>query len=513
MKKMRFLLLAMLGFSLAAGCGYFGGKSNVQNSAPGAAGGTGKPGGPFAKPEKPKFKIPVTVERVSRGRMYAYLQARGTVVPIKELELKPEMTGRIYYTKRWVEGDDVKKDEVLARMDDRELNRNIELAELAVETAKAEIEPASANLSQAYRDEAFKKAMFERGAISKYEYDQTVLNRIQRHNNYETAKKNIRTREMELQKIKQENEKVPILIPYEGVLLPAKQSVANSQKTTEETDLTLMNGQTVGSGTVLCRLANIDKVYIALDVPAKDLEDVRIDQQVEIEAYTKSQELFIGKVNDISTALNSSTRTYTVNVMVDNPNHELRPGMFAKARIITDERPDAVSIPREMVLLRNNRQVVFVVKEKPEEDEVKSATGEIKKPEEKPLEEPTKEPRQLAMAGGLEKVAVASDAVTEATDSTEAEEDLESLKDAAAAAKSNEEIPMIAEERVVTVGIENREKVEIVDGLREGDYLVVLGYETLTDGVDVNIAIRDPNAALPGAELLKKDAAAKNAKN
>ncbi len=502
MRKIRFLLVTALGLALTTGCGYFSGKSAGNEAGKGTGVAQGKPGENWGKPEKPKFKIPVTVERVNRGRMYAYLQARGTVVPIKELELKPETTGRIYYTQRWLEGDEVKKDEVLARMDDRELNRSIELSELALQTAKAEIDPASANLAQAYKDEAFKKAMFERGAIAKYEYDQAVLTRIQRKNSFEAVLKTIRTREMEVQQTKQEQEKVPIIIPYSGVLLPAKQSVSTSEKSTEETDLTLFNGQMVAQGTILCRLANIDTVYVALDVPAKDLEDVKINQQVEIEAYTKSQQIFIGVVSDISTSLNSNTRTYTVNVKVDNPNHELRPGMFAKARIITDERPDAISISRELVLLRNNRQVVYIVKEKPEE--VKSATAEIQSPN--PGTQPASEPKQLAMTGGLTKLAVASDAVAEATNAEEALEE----EDASNPPPKEEEIPRIAEERVVTVGIENREKVEIVDGLREGEYLVVLGYETLTDGVDVNISIRDANVQSQVEEALKQDAATKS---
>ncbi|MGC9328656.1 MAG: efflux RND transporter periplasmic adaptor subunit [Candidatus Hinthialibacter sp.] len=470
--KAHFLFAAALtlGLALVMGCSS-GDDSNKPNQT--QTDSNGNPNSEWGKPQKAKFKIPVTVEQVDRGRMYAYLQARGTVVPIKELELKTETTGRIYYTKRWMEGDEVQKGEILARMDDRELNRDIELAELALETAKAEIEPASANLAQAYRDEEFKKAMYERGAIAKYEVDQAILTRIQRNNAYENALKTVRTREMELQKIKQELEKIPIIIPYSGVLLPAVQNVSTSDRSTEETDLTLLNGQTVGSGTVLCRLANIDEIYVALDVPAKDLEDVRIGQQVEIEAYTKSQQIFLGTVSDISTALNSNTRTYTVNVLVDNPNHELRPGMFAKARIITEERLDAISIPRELVLLRNNRQVIFVAKEKvPEEEDLKLEDAA----------QPGQEdhPRQIAMAGGLENLAAASEENPE-------------TENAAVPAK-NDPIEYVAEERVVTTGIENREMVEIVDGLREGEYLVVLGYETLTDGVDINITVRDESS-------------------
>jgi RND family efflux transporter MFP subunit len=500
MKMVRSLLILTLGIALMTGCGFFGGKSSKEGKKTerGSTVSKGKLGKPnFNKPFKPKFKIPVTVERVTRGRMFAYLQARGTVVPIKELEIKPEMSGRIYYTQKWLEGDEVKKDEILARMDARELNRNIELSKLQLESAKAEINPASANLAQAYKDEAFKKAMFERGAISKYEYDQSILARIQRKNAFESTLKSIRSRTMELQRIKQDEEKVPVTIPYSGVLLPARQNVSIAQRSTEETDLTLFNGQTIAQGTILCRLANIDQVYVALDVPAKDLVEVEIGQEVELEVYTKSAMVYIGKVGDISTALNSTTRTYTVNVLVENPQHELRPGMFAKARIITEERLDSISIPRELVLLRNNRQVIFVAKEKPIEEEVKSATDELKLPQSNE-DQPSNKKIPLADNKGFEKTAAAAEAQTDdiseeiasatgdiadATDEEMFDEEEEPIKE--------QEPDLIAEERVVSVGIENRENIEITEGLNEGDLLVVLGYETLTDDIDINITIRD----------------------
>ncbi len=471
-------LLLILGISLVVNCG--------RNTGPASSGGAtaqgGNPGGnaeAWGKPEKLKFKIPVTVQQVQRGRMYAYLQAVGTVVPIKEIEIKPEMTGRIYFTQRWLEGDEVKKNAVLARMDDRELNLNINEGDLQLRLASESVRPASATLMQSYKDEEFKKAMYARGAISKYEYDQAVLKRIQQENQYQNTLRNIESRQMALQKMRQELEKVPILTPFDGVLLPAKQSVSTSQKQGGETDLTLLNGQTVGSGTILFRVANIEKVYAALDVPAKDLEAVKVGQEVEVEIYSRTGTLYKGTVSDISTALNANTRTYTVNVLLDNPKHDLRPGMFAKARIITDERLDAISIPRELVLLRNNRQVVYVVKEKPQ-DEIRGATSELR------IDAPPADGgnKQLVMAGTLEKLAVASDAVPEATDP--------GIQAGNGANSANlQDIPFIAEERVITLGIENREQVEIIDGLREGDLLVVLGYETLTNGVDVNVTVRE----------------------
>lgn len=470
MKIHRLLIAITVSLSLLAGCS--------QGTNPQMTLAEDKPGGNWGKPEKPKFKIPVTAKPIRRERMYAYLEAVGTVVPIKEIEIKPEMTARIYYTKRWMEGDEVKKGEKFASMDARDLNIDIREARLALESAKAAVLPAKAQLEQASKDVEFRKAMLERGAISKSEYEQTVLQRMQREIAYEQAKKDVISRELALDKLLKEKEKIDITFPFDGVLLPAQQSLASAQREGNETDLTLLQGLQVANGTVLCRLADIDQVYVALDVPAKDLLDIHIGQDVELEIYSRVGHDYKGTVKEISTSLNANTRTYTVNVLVDNPEHELRPGMFAKARIITEERLDAIKIPRELVILRNNRDVVFVATEKPQEEQASQNNNNEAKPE------PTQERKQLTMSGGFEKLAVASDQVPQATD-TEEFIDLETEEEA------EPELEMIAEERVVKTGIENREFVEITDGLKEGELLIVLGYETLTDQVDINVTVRD----------------------
>ncbi|MDP8243913.1 MAG: efflux RND transporter periplasmic adaptor subunit [Candidatus Hinthialibacter antarcticus] len=476
---------------LFASCGYFGfgGKSGSAKGGDKKSGATA--GNWEKKPEKPKFKIPVTVEVIERDRMYAYLQAVGTVVPVKELEVKSEMSGRIYFTKKWKEGDEVKKSDVIASIDDRGLRLNINEAELNLELAKNSIPSARAELDQAKKDEQFNRAMLERGAISKAEYEQAILARIRQENSYEQTEKNIDARQMALTKLEQELEKVEIAVVFDGVLLPPSQSVSSQQN--NETDLTQMEGTIIGSQAVVCRLADIDQVYVALDIPAKDLLMVRVGQDVELDVYSRIGRQYTGTVADISTTLNSNTRTYTVNVLVDNPEHEMRPGMFAKARIVTEEKKDALSIPRELVLLRNNRGVVFVAVEKPAE-EIEDATGSFKGKNEKvkPAAQEKKENgagAQLAMAGASDAGFSAGADVEDATDDEFADEYGDEFDEEAE--EEEPEINWMVEEREVSLGIENRERVEVVNGLREGEHLVVLGYETLSDKVDVNVVIRD----------------------
>lgn len=473
---------------LTTGCGWFGGGGGGENNS---ARGGGQGGDWSKKPEKPKFKIPVTVQELERGRMVAYLQAVGTVVPIRDIEVKSEMAGRIYFTKKWKDGDVVKAGDVFATIDDRELRLNINEAELNLELAKNAMGPAKAQLDQARKDEEFNRAMLERGAISVAEFDQAVLARIQQENSYEQTEKNIEARQMALTKLQQELEKVSIVIPFDGVLLPPEGSSVNQEG--HETDLTTKQGTIVGSQEVVCRLANIDEVYVALDVPAKDLLQVDYGQLVELDVYSRTGRQYTGTVADISTTLNASTRTYTVNVLVENPENEMRPGMFAKARIITEERRDAISIPRELVLLRNNRNVVFVAKEKPiETEEGREGPGDPAGDEQASeiADDGEVEGRQYAMAGQRDTPIAAR----------ESGDDEEMYDDEAGAEEP--QVEYIVEEREIVLGIENRERVEVIDGLRAGELLVVLGYETLSDGIDVNVTVRpdDPEALFESQE-------------
>lgn len=466
-----------------SGCGFFGGGKEQGGR------GTAQAAGP-KKPEKPKFKIPVTAQVLHRGPMNAYLQAVGTIRPLKEIEVKSEASGRIYFQKRWEDGDYVDAGTLLARIDDTEIQLDIEEAERALELAQQALIPAEASMKRMQKEEEFCKKMFERGAYSEVQYEQARLQRIQSESTYKQALNTVESRKTSIEKLKKQLEKTDIIAPWPGILLPAQQPQAG-QASAQETDLTLLEGTLVGAGQTVLRLADIRKVVVELDVPAKDIDFVDLGQDVELDVYSKSGREYMGVVQDISSTLNPTTRTYTVKVNVDNPLGELRPGMFSKARIITETKHDAISIPRELVMLRNNKHIVFVAKEQPQESEVESATDTVSSATQiaaatggMPLPQTGDTPDPLTPPDTVESAtgAIAAGNPEPATGEEEIEEFYE---------EDTGPDAMIAEQREVILGIENREEVEIVEGLGEGDRLVILGYETLTDGVEVNVSMRE----------------------
>jgi RND family efflux transporter MFP subunit len=69
---------------------------------------------------------------------------------------------------------------------------------------------------------------------------------------------------------------------------------------------------------------------------------------------------FTGPISFIYPHLDHMTRTAVVRVTFDNPNHELSPGMYATANILTMPVADAVWVPREAVIDTGTRQIAFV---------------------------------------------------------------------------------------------------------------------------------------------------------
>jgi Cu(I)/Ag(I) efflux system membrane fusion protein len=89
------------------------------------------------------------------------------------------------------------------------------------------------------------------------------------------------------------------------------------------------------AGDILYRVANLDTVWVYLDVYEYDLAWVRFGQRVEVTAEALPGRAFSGMVTFIQPVLNEETRTVRVPVHVENEDHALKPGMFVSAVVKT----------------------------------------------------------------------------------------------------------------------------------------------------------------------------------
>ena len=119
-------------------------------------------------------------------------------------------------------------------------------------------------------------------------------------------------------------------------------------------------GASVGTDASLFKIIDLSRVWIDANVFEKDLQRVRLGQQVKLTVPAFPGSTFSGKVILVNSVVDPDTRTVKVRTEVPNPDGRLKPDMFANVEIITDVNRAAISIPQSAVLNDNGQTVVFV---------------------------------------------------------------------------------------------------------------------------------------------------------
>lgn len=123
-------------------------------------------------------------------------------------------------------------------------------------------------------------------------------------------------------------------------------------------------GENVNPNTAIAFVVSAEKVKIALDIPEKYLPKIMLGQQAKISVDSYPQEEFIGQVTKVSPVVDLFTRTAPVEITVDNQEHRLKSGMFAKVQLVIESRKNIPVILREAVMGHDPDNYVFVISDK-----------------------------------------------------------------------------------------------------------------------------------------------------
>jgi len=123
-------------------------------------------------------------------------------------------------------------------------------------------------------------------------------------------------------------------------------------------------GSTVSTQTPVALVANIDRAEINLDVPEKYLPKISLGQGADVTVDAYPHDKFKGKVTRISPIVDLQTRSAPIEIMIDNKDHRLQSGMFAKVKLVIEEQKDVPVILKEAVIGRNKDTYVYIVENK-----------------------------------------------------------------------------------------------------------------------------------------------------
>ena len=136
----------------------------------------------------------------------------------------------------------------------------------------------------------------------------------------------------------------PILSPYKGTVI--------------EKHITL--GALTNPEETLFVMADLDALWIVLNIYEKDLVKINLGQEAEVKVSAFPDEEFKGQISYISNVVEEATRTVKVRVVINNSKRMLKPGMFATAQIATSDPQEIFTVPLSAIQKLQNKRVVFI---------------------------------------------------------------------------------------------------------------------------------------------------------
>ena len=288
----------------------------------------------FPKQEK---KVEYTTIKAKKGDLTVMVSASGNIKPTNSVEIGIEVSGTI--KEIFVDfNDEVEVGQVLAKIDTKKLEAQVESSMAALAIAKANQKESEVNLKNKKLLYDRTKKMFDSSNgkyPSKNELDDTKFTYEAALSSLEAAKSKVLQAESNLKNDKQNLEKASVKSSIKGIVLNKEVEIGQTLAATMSAPKLF---------TLAKDLTNMDLVVSIDEADVADIKD-GLDVTFTVDAYSNKE--FKGKIKQVR--LNPITTngvvTYETVVSVDNNELLLKPGMTANAKIITKNVKDQLLIP------------------------------------------------------------------------------------------------------------------------------------------------------------------------
>jgi RND family efflux transporter MFP subunit len=271
-------------------------------------------------------EIPVSVQEIRLTSIKEFVNTTGTAFPKGEIELSSKIAASYYLEKNpqtgrfWQMGDKVKEGALIARLEDREYVISVKL-----ETNQLNLELAESELKK-------QESLYEKGGVTLKELKTASIE-------YENAKTSVENAKLQMAKTR-------LVAPINGVIVDLPYYTQGTQ---------------IASGSKIVKIMDYQTMYMEVQLPEKYISVIKPSQNVNLTNYTISGDTIIGQVTQLSPAIDADTRTFKGNIQINNRDYLLRPGMFVKADIVTNNKDSVIVIPKNIILSRQRGKTVFII--------------------------------------------------------------------------------------------------------------------------------------------------------
>lgn len=274
------------------------------------------------------------------------LSAKVQADPARMFRVFPPASGRVLGIKVRP-GDAVTRGEVLATID------SADAASAQSDMAKAQIEA-----ERAQRAADREKVLLDHGAVAEKDYIDARAAADSAQAELARAKQHLAVLGINAGSA---GNGIPLVSPSRGVVLAMSAAPGEFSKSLDSSD-------------PLMTIADLSTVWVVGDVFEKDIARVQPGTKVTLTVDAFSGQLWSGRIDSVSGALDPVTRTLKVRVALANPGEKLKPEMFAAIHVDVGSHK-AIAVPASAIIHEGQSTIVFVEKNgKPEQQTV--ATGQ-----------------------------------------------------------------------------------------------------------------------------------------
>ena len=315
-------VVAVVGIVLASGAAWWwqqqpqeatpAGAAGARVAAPAAGGGgPGGAGGPVA----------IEAARAEAVTLADEVQAVGSLKSIQGVMLRPEVSGRIARL-GFTDGQRVRRGQLLVQLDDTLQRAQLQQAEAQASIARTNLQRSRELLAQSF--------------VSQSAVDQNAAA-------LQVAEAQVALAQAQLARMR-------VVAPFDGT-----------------TGLKLVDvGDYVKDGADIVNLEDLAALTVQFALPERYIDRLRAGQEVQVAVDALPNRTFGGRVKAIDSQVDANGRALQVLAQVDNAGALLKPGMFARPRVVFAQREGAVVVPEEALVPMGDKQYLFKVVEGPE---------------------------------------------------------------------------------------------------------------------------------------------------
>lgn len=308
----------------------------------------------FVASSAPKETPVHTVEVTTRDIMQV-VRCVGEVEPALFTDLKAEVSGRIEKI-HILEGDTVKKGDLLLELDRRELETQLQEAGFQIEAARLRSEKVKLDFES-------KRDLRQKGFVSEREFADAEIDFRLSENDLEIQRSQLKLLEEKLAKTK-------IAAPHDGVVL--------DHDLTE--GMVITGVSSFNEGTILMRVAQLSALQVETEISEVDVDKVHRDMAVTLNFDSLPNVSLEGTVTFISpsakpkgssgsgggggnSAGSSKARVFPITVAFSAANVRVRPGMTAQVKVVVDQAKNVLAAELPGVFMEEGDNVVYVKNE------------------------------------------------------------------------------------------------------------------------------------------------------